>query len=87
MINGRIDAMSRDSEDVSCVRLKSTSFCLHTDESAGLSNNTWVVAFVRFEDRDEIEGNDFSGKELSETVKGHHLFNTLFSYPETRDRS
>jgi hypothetical protein len=83
MINRCIDDMSHDAEDVLCDKIKNKSSSIQVDESKVFTNRSYVVAFIRFVNDDEIRENFFCCKELSETSNGQDIFSVLSSYLET----
>jgi hypothetical protein len=86
-INGRIDDMSRDAEVVLCDELKNNSFSIQVDEATDFTNESYVVAFLRFLNEGVIQENFFCCKELPETSKREDILNVLSSYLETKGLS
>jgi hypothetical protein len=56
----RRGGISLDAEEVPFVRVENKSFSIHANESAGFTNNSYVVAFVTSANSGEIEGNCLS---------------------------
>jgi hypothetical protein len=81
-INRHIDDMSHDPEEVFVINC----FCFQVDESTDFMNKSYVVAFVRSVNDDEIHENFLCCKELPETSKSRNIFSVLFSYLETKGR-
>jgi hypothetical protein len=79
--------MSHDAQEVLCNKLKNSSFCIQVDESTDFTNKCHGIAFVRFVNGGEIQGNFSCYKELPETSKGEDIFNVLSSYLETKGLS
>jgi hypothetical protein len=66
---------------------KNNSFSIQVEGSTYFTNKSFVVAFVRFVNDDEIQENFFCYKELPETSEEQDTFNASSSYLETKDLS
>jgi hypothetical protein len=53
-VSRRVDDMSHDVEDVLSETLKNTKFASQVDESTYVTNKAQLLAFVRFENKEEI---------------------------------
>ncbi len=63
--------------------LQNNNFALQVDESTVIFGKAQLLAFLRFENEDEIMENYFCCEELPETTKGHDVFNILSFYLES----
>ncbi len=82
-ISLRVDDLYNDISSTLSEILQNTNFALQVDESTDITGKAQLLAFVRFENEDEIMENYFCCKELSQTTKAHDISNILSSYLES----
>ncbi len=78
-----MDDLSNNISGILSEILQNNNFALQVDESTDITGKAQLLAFVRFENEGEIMEKYFCCKELSETTKGHDVFNILSSYLES----
>ena len=77
-VRRRILALSADiKENVCHNKLKNSIFALQVDESTDITNKAHLLAFIRFNDGDQIVNQFLCCKEMPGTTKGEDIFQIL----------